>query len=216
MNTNNRMPQPPDDHSLLRASGVTEPAIAQGTLSTHTNAAQTVMLLEEQRRGWISRLFTEKALVKELQERKIRTVRDYSEYQRNLFRLATDTKLEMAHSMCLAMTRELKVGNQERFTTMVLEKAESLRRTVLAKQDGFLGDMDGAYTRLEQYAHRPQLMERALGSLARQEEQFFTWIDGLLEDFLSISKQRLDEYRKAENETKRPVLGQGDPGMWSA
>lgn len=216
MNTNSRIQQTPNDHSLLRASRVTESAIAQGTLSTHANAAQTVKMLEDQRRGFISRLFTDKALVKELQEQKIRTVREYSEYQSNLFRLATATKLEMAHSMCLAMTRELKVGNQERFTTMVLEKAESLRRTVLAKQDGFLSDMDGAYSRVEQYSHRPQLMERALGSLSRQEEQFFNWIDSLLEDFLSISKQRLDEYRKAEAETKHPTLGNDDPSMWSA
>src|SRR5437773_1140206 len=114
----------------------------------------------------------------------------------------------MAHSMCLAMSRELKVGNQERFTSMVLDKHESLRRTVQAKRDGFLADVDAAYTNAERYAHRPWLADRAITSLQKEVEQFYTWIDGLLDDFLSISKQRLDEYRKAEaNVGNRPALG---------
>ena len=130
-------------------------------------------------------------------------------------RLATDTKLDMSHSVCLAMSRELKVGNQEKFTTLVLEKAESLRRTVLAKQEQFIADMDNAYTTVERYAHRPQLMERAIASLVAQEERYFGYIEGLLDDFMSISKQRLDEYRKADASAARPVLGTG-PGAWGA
>ena len=90
--------------------------------------------------------------------------------QRRLFRLATDTKLEMAHSMCLAMSRELKVGNQERFTAMVLDKHENLRRTVESKREGFLADMDAAYTNAERYAHRPWLMDRAVRTRGSHRE----------------------------------------------
>ena len=208
-------PNPNGEYSLLRTSGVTEKQITDGTLATHTQAAMIVQRLHEQKRGWFTRLVMDKKLENELRLQKIQTVRDYAEYNRAMMRLATDTKLDMSHSVCLAMSRELKVGNQEKFTTLVLEKAESLRRTVLAKQEEFLADMDSAYTTVERYAHRPQLMERAIGSLAAQEERYFGWIDGLLDDFMSISKQRLDEYRKADATAARPALGTG-PGLWSA
>ena len=203
----------PQENSLLRVSGVTEQAIAQGTLGVHNNVALAVQQLQDKQRGFISKFFTEKGLVRVLQDQKVAMVRDFGEYQRTAFRLATDTKLDMAHSMCLAMSRELKVGNQERFTSMVLDKHESLRRTVQEKREGFLADMDAAYTNAERYAHRQWLADRAITSLQSEVIQFYGWIDGLLEDFLGISKQRLDEYRKAEVSTStRPALGNG--GIW--
>ena len=116
--------------------------------------------------------------------------------------------------MALAMSRELKVGNQERFTAMILDKHESLRRTVESKREGFLADMDAAYANAERYAHRPWLMDRAVTSLQQEITQFFEWIDGLLGDFMNISTQRLDEYRKAESSPARQTLGNG--GTWNA
>jgi len=218
MNTNDTPHNLPinnaQENSMLRVSGVTEQAIAQGTLGIHNNVAQAVHQLQEKQRGFISRFFTEKGLTKVLQDQKIQSVRDFAEYQRTAFRLATDTKLDMAHSMCLAMSRELKVGNQERFTAMVLDKHESLRRTVQSKREGFLADMDAAYDHAERFAHRPWLADRAITSLQKEVEQFYAWIDGLLDDFLSISKQRLDEYRKAEvGANTRPTLG--NSGGWN-
>ena len=116
--------------------------------------------------------------------------------------------------MCLAMSRELKIGNQERFTALILDKHESLRRTVESKREGFLRDIDSAYANAERYAHRSWLMDRAATSLQQETEQFFCWIDSLLEDFMAISKERLDAYRKAESAPTRPTLGNG--GTWNA
>jgi len=203
-----------NDNSLLHASGVTERSITQGILGAHERAGVQIQQLQERQRGFWSSLFTERGLTRVLEDARIQGVKDYADYQRRLFRLATDTKLEMAHSMCLAMSRELKIGNQERFTAMVLDKHENLRRTVESKREGFLADMDAAYTNAERYVHRPWLMDRAVTSLQQEVEQFFGWIDSLLEDFMAISKQRLDEYRKAESAPARQTLG--GSGMWHA
>ena len=204
----------PDDHrpdgndnSLLHANGVTERVISQGTLSVHTQAAQYVAALESKQRGWISRYFTDRGLTHVLQDAKVQTVKDFSEYQRNLFRLATDARLDMAHSMVLAMTRELKVGNQQRFTAMVLDKHESLRRTVQTKRESFLDEMDVALANTERYSHRPWLMDRAVASHQKEVEQYFDWVDQLLNDFMKLTQERLAEYRKAEAEHSRPALG---------
>ena len=53
--------------------------------------------------------------------------------------------------------------------------------------------MDQAYANAEKYLHRPWLMDRAVNSLQQEVGQFFDWIDSLLDDFMAISKQRLDE-----------------------
>lgn len=200
-----------DENSLLHASGINERSIAQGIFAIPERAAVQSEQLQERQIGLLSRLFVERGLTRVLRDARVQGVKDFAEYQRRAFRLATDTKLEMCHSMCLALSRELKVGNQERFTAMILDKHENLRRTVESKREAFLADMDGAYATSERYAHRPWLMDRAVNSLQHEVEQFFEWVDSLLEDFMAISKQRLDEYRKAESARTRP---DGESGVW--
>ena len=138
-----------NDNSLLHASGITERGITQGILGVHERAGSQVHELQEKQRSFITRVFTERRLTSVLQDAKIQSVKDFADYQRTLFRLATDAKISMAHSMCLAMSRELKIGNQERFTALILDKHESLRRTVESKREGFLRDIDSAYANAE-------------------------------------------------------------------
>ena len=195
------------NNALAASLGVNPEVITKAVNGTHAQAAERLQVIEERQRGLFTRLFVERGLSKVLQEARIQEVKDFQAYRASLFRLATDTKLDMAHTMCLAMSRELKVGTQQAFTSMVLDKHESLRRTVQQKRDAFLEDIDAAFSNAEKYAHRPWLMDQAVGSLQREVGQFFTWVDQLLEDFLNISKERLDEYRRAEQRKPTVAIG---------
>lgn len=204
-----------NSNSLLHTNGVTESSIAQGTLGVHGAVANFVGDLESRQRGLISRLFTERGLTKVLQEAKEQSVKQFTDYQRHLFCLASDTKLDMAHSACLAMTRELKVGNQEKFTSLVLDKHESLRRAVQEKRDSFLVELDQAYTNAERFQHRPTLYNLATASLEKETVQFFEWLDRLLDDFIKLTQERLAEYRKAEEEqSRRPARASSNWGSF--
>jgi transposase, IS30 family len=156
----NHRPTHSHSSSLLAKSGVDETTIQSGVLNAHGNATAYVMKLQEKQRGFLTRFFTERGLSTALQDQKMAMVEDVGKAQRQLFKLATDTKLEMAHNVCLAMTRELMVGNQERFTTLVMEREENLRKNVQARRDTFLEDMDAAYTKAEKFAHRPFLADQ--------------------------------------------------------
>ena len=223
MSKTNRRPSPAyqmaptnGDNSLLRSTGVTEEDIAKGTLASHVNVANTVIRLQNQHRNWLQRMFQDRKLSKVLENQKISAIQGYGEYQSAVFKLATDAKLEMAHSQCLAMVRELKVGNQTRFSRVVLDAHEDLRRTVEAKRSGFLDEIDAAFANVERYAHREWLAHRAMESLQRETMQFFDWLDQLLGDFIDISTQRLDEYRKAESGgSGAPEIPTSGPDMWN-
>ena len=212
-NPSSPVPSGSDESSLLRTAGVTERGITQAVTGAHESAAARVLELQEKQRGFFTKFFAERGLTKVLQDSKIQEVKDYTEYQRRIFALATETKLEMCHSICLSMTRELKVENSKRFNIMVTEAYETLSRNVKAKQATFLADTDDAATNAERYAHRPWLMEDALESIQKETRGFFTWLDSLLEDFRKISDERLAEYRKAESQAPRPASG--GSGTWS-
>jgi len=197
------------ENSLLRAAGITERAIGEGILEVHKRTAQDVDQIQEKQRGVLRRLFVERGLDQAILEAKIQQVKDFADFRRKILRVATDLKLELCHSTALAMSRELKIGNQERFTSLVLDKYESLRGTVGSQTERVLADIDAAFANAERYAHRPWLMDLAMKSLEQQTEQFFKWIDGLLDDYIAISKQRLDEYRKADSTPAQQTLESG-------
>ena len=195
------------NNALATSLGVSTEVITKAINGTHVQAAERLQQFEERQRNLFTRIFVERGLAKVLQDARIQEVKDIHAYRAALFRLATDTRLDMAHTMCLAMSRELKVGTQEAFTTFVLDRHENLRRSVQQKREAFVADIDVALSNAEKYAHRPWLMEQAIGSLQREVGQFYKWVDQLLEDFLNISKERLDEYRRAEQRKPTPALG---------
>lgn len=204
------------ENSLLRSAGISEEDIAKGTLASHVDVANAVTHLHNKQRSFLQRMFQDRKLSKVLEDQKISSIQAYGDYQRAVFKLATDAKLEMAHSHCLGMVRELKVGNQTRFSRVVLDAHEDLRRTVEAKRAGFLDEIDAAFANAERYSHREWLVQRAMESLQRETIQFFDWVDQLLGDFIDISTQRLDEYRKAEsNGSRPPTVPPSGPNMWS-
>lgn len=182
------------DPSLLRRAKLREQDIATHTLGQPSNTARQLEKLEERQKSWFSRFFMERGLASILENKSIQEIRDYKEYRHAVFRLATNTKLEMVHTVCLTLTRELKLATQERFTSLIMDKQEQLRRNVNLKRERFLADMDEMEARIRQYAHIPWLAERALQSLQMEAAQYFDWIDTLLSDFISISSQRLNEY----------------------
>ncbi|MEX1362804.1 MAG: hypothetical protein AB1Z98_06740 [Nannocystaceae bacterium] len=182
------------DPSLLRRAKLHDQDIAMRTLGGPSAISEQMRRLEEKQKSWTQRFMIGRNMSKVLEDIRVKEIRDWAEYQRAVFRIATDAKLEMAHTVCLSLTRELKVATQERFTSLIMDKQEHLRRNVIRKRENFLEDMDATARTIMNYAHMPWLAERAMQSLHLEAAQYFDWIEALLSDFISISSQRLSEY----------------------
>jgi len=200
--------------SVMSETGIQGPEITQAVLMKHAQTGQQIAAMEKQNKGIISGLFLNRGLTKELEASRILLVKDYLAYKRSEFAIATNTKLTLAHEMCLAMTREIKVGNQQRFTALILTQYDLLNQTVNARREQFMNSIDQQYAVVERFLHRPTMIEQRLKSIQREEEAYFCWVDSMLEDFRAISKQRLDEYRTGGTRPNPRPGDSGNPQIW--
>lgn len=173
-----------------------DPGNLSGALeSVHSGHLSSVQKLQQKERSFLSRILLERGLTKEIEQHRTTELKQYHQYRSDMIKLAADTKLEMCHEACLKMTRELKVSNRQVFSDFVTARHEELRRTVDCRVENFLADTDNAYSLAQKYEHRPVLAKRYIESIERSIEQYFHFIEGLLDNFINIARERVNQYR---------------------
>lgn len=189
-------------------------AAGNGELTTHTATRQDaigkfldheyadvggrVSMYENRHRNAIQKWFTERRIFNALQEQQLKEITSFHEFRREVFKLACDTRLEIAHEGCLRMVREAKVGDRERFSAFVMAKQRELRGTVHREREAFLEDIDGQYAVVERFAHRPSAAAKALDSVEQEILHYFQWVDDLVTWFMGVAKEKVNQYRIAE------------------
>lgn len=161
----------------------------------HLSQGQRVADLEDKQRNLVTRLFVERGLAKAVEKNRVEEVKNWHQFRSDMFRLAADTKLENCHEACLLMTRELKVTNRNHFSSFVTAKEEELRQTIKQRLETFLAEVDRSYELLERYQHRPYLAARYEQMIETSIDRYSDFLDGLMDNFISIARERVNEYR---------------------
>ena len=169
--------------------------LSQELQQTHLSQGKRVSGIEEKERSFLTRAFVERGLSKTLHEQRVEEVKEWHRYRSDMFRLAADTKLDMCHETCLKMSRELKVSNRQEFAGFVTSREEELRHIIQSKLETFLAEMDHAYSLAEKFQHRPFLAERHLAMIETTITNYFDFTEGLMDNFISIARERVNEYR---------------------
>jgi hypothetical protein len=173
-------------------------AIAKFLDGEYTDIGQRVATYEGRHRNLFQRWFTERGMADLLEQQRLQEITAFHEFRREAFKLACDTRLEIAHEGCLRMVREAKVGDRERFSAFVMAKQRELRSTVHRERESFMDDIDRQYAMVERFAHRPSAAAKALDSVESEVIRYFTWMDDLVVWFMNVAKEKVNQYRIAE------------------
>jgi hypothetical protein len=161
----------------------------------HVAVSQNLAAFYSRRKSWLARLFPS-ALDRVIADAQLRQAKTECDLNERLLALATDMKYESCREVGDAWVKSLKVGVREQFTGFVTERYEAMKNTIEARRVKFGDYMRERYRTLESYGDLPELASGYRGSMDREIEQYFDWLDQLLASFRSVIDEKVGEYAR--------------------
>jgi hypothetical protein len=144
----------------------------------------------------IERFFTKKNLVKLMDDAKLKEAQTEIAFRHRTLELATTFKYKVLEEKYDNWLRVVRTEYRTQFTLFVTEKRKQLDEVFLEKRATFMQDIAREYDLNAQYQHIPNLAQNHLKSIEKRTNDYFAWLDKLLDNFMDIVDAKVLELKK--------------------
>jgi hypothetical protein len=141
----------------------------------------------------IERFVTKKNLVKLMDDEKLKEAQTEMDFRHRVLKLATEFKFKALEEKYDRWLQVIKLEYQSQFIAFVTEKQAQLRKCLDEKEADFFRDIRNKYERYEKNKDIPTLAANYLSYIQTQENEYFVWLQKLLDEFKRIADAKVLE-----------------------